>query len=136
MTQSPALPPAARAAVRVAYLNTEYPSLSHTFIEREVRSVRDHGVEIRTYSIRRPGRVGTLGAAHRDAARETAYVLDGLWGILIAILVAAIRRPIGIARVIAAGQRMSPAGLSWRLRHAAYSVEAVRLAHKRVQSDY
>jgi glycosyltransferase involved in cell wall biosynthesis len=129
VTATPAPSHVARSdKLRVAYLNSEYPSLSHTFIEREIRSVRAHGVDVRTFSIRRPGRTGTLGAAHREAAAETEYVLDGAWRVASTILGSALRHPVAFVRVIAAGQRFAPAGLRSRLLHAAYAAESVRLA--------
>lgn len=39
--------------MKVAYLASQYPAVSHTFILREVTAVRDLGVEIVTFSIRR-----------------------------------------------------------------------------------
>jgi len=37
--------------LRVAYLVSQYPALSHTFIEREVQGLRAQGVEVHTFSI-------------------------------------------------------------------------------------
>lgn len=37
----------------IAYLTGEYPKVSHTFIQREVLALRDHGYDIRTCSVRR-----------------------------------------------------------------------------------
>jgi len=129
VTHAPAPAPDAGAdTIRVAYLNSEYPSLSHTFIEREVRSVRRHGVEVRTFSIRRPGRTGTLGAAHREAAAETEYIQDGAWRVAVSLIGSALRHPLAFARAVAAGQRMAPDGLSSRLLHVAYALEGVQLA--------
>jgi len=113
---------------RVAYLNTEYPSLSHTFIEREVRTLRSRGIDVRTYSIRRPGASGRLGAAHEEAARETSYVMDGAGAVLASTIAALFRNPAGFVRAHAAAQRLSPPGFRPRLLHAAYAIEAVRLA--------
>src|ERR1035437_7934279 len=39
----------------IAYLVSEYPSTSHTFIQREVLALRDRGVDIRTFTIRQGG---------------------------------------------------------------------------------
>lgn len=37
---------------RIAYLNSQYPALSHTFIEREILALRDQGWEVHTFSVR------------------------------------------------------------------------------------
>ncbi len=118
------------APVRLAYLNTEYPSLSHTFIEREVRSVRGTGIDVHTFSVRRPGRSGTLGAEHEAAARETFYLLDGLGRVLVDLLWGKLRHPIRWMKTLLNGQRLSPPGLRARMLHAIYAVEAVRLVRE------
>lgn len=45
--------PASNPMIRVAYLTTKYPALSHTFIEREVAAARQEGAEIHTFTVRR-----------------------------------------------------------------------------------
>lgn len=40
---------------RIAYLAGSYPAVSHTFILREVAALRKQGLDILTYSVRRPG---------------------------------------------------------------------------------
>lgn len=37
---------------RVAYLTSQYPALSHAFIEREIEAIRACGVEVDTFSVR------------------------------------------------------------------------------------
>ncbi len=121
----------------IAYLNSEYPSLSHTFIEREVRQVRAQGLDVITFSIRRPGRTGTIGSAHARAARETRYVLDGGARLIGSIARGLATNPLATIRTILSGQRLSPPGLGARVWHLAYAIEAIRLAqmlaHERVR---
>lgn len=112
----------------IAYLNTEYPALSHTFIEREVRAVRALGVAVRTFSIRRPGAHGRLGPEQARAERETGYVLDGADRLLASALSGIARRPIGALRALGASQGLSPPGLRARAKHMAYWLESIRLA--------
>ncbi len=116
--------------LRIAYLNTRYPCLSHTFIEREVRALRSRGVEVHTFSIRRPVRDDVLGAAHEEAARGTVYILDGVIGLAAAQAWAIISRPLRFVRGIIAAQRLSPPGIRARLLHTAYLVEAVKLVRE------
>lgn len=111
--------------LRVAYLNSEYPSLSHTFIEREIAALRERGLDIDTFSVRPARGTARLGAAHAKAAGETEVLLDrraltrdGLWGLT---------KPLALLRTLARGQRLSPPGLAARVRHVAYALEAVRL---------
>ena len=63
------------APLRLAYLTGLYPKASHTFIEREVRSLRDLGASVTTTSVRRPGAAEIIGPEEEAAVAETFYVL-------------------------------------------------------------
>lgn len=116
--------------IRLAYLNTRYPALSHTFIQREIEALRDDGVDVVPVSIRRPT-VAELGRG-ADVAEmsRTVYLLDRprrvAWGLATALL----RRPLRFLRALAASQALSPGGLRARARHLAYALEAVLLARE------
>ncbi|MEP3224690.1 MAG: glycosyltransferase family 4 protein [Parasphingorhabdus sp.] len=58
----------------IAYLTSQYPAPSHTFIRREITQLRKIGVDIQSYSIRKPvaGLDNNLDLA---AENETYYVL-------------------------------------------------------------
>lgn len=114
----------------IAYLNTEYPSLSHTFIEREIRALRERGVRITTFSVRPPGKHATIGAAHSAAAAETTSLIDRAPRLARRVLAACLRSPLGAARAVLRSQRLAPPGLSSRLRHIAYAIEGIRLAEE------
>lgn len=60
---------------RIAYLVSQYPATSHTFIRREVEALRRHGIQIDTFSIRRPSAAELVSPADSDAAGSTYYVL-------------------------------------------------------------
>lgn len=113
---------------RVAYLNTQYPSLSHTFIEREVRGVRARGVEVETFSVRDAGASGRLGSAHAAAAAETRVVLTSPAAVVLSFLAGALTSPLGALRAVVESQRLAPAGVRARFLHLAYALEGVRLA--------
>lgn len=115
--------------VRVAYLVSQYPALSHAFIEREVLALRAAGAEVTTFTVRRCPPAELLSAQmRREDERTTALLgetptsyLRGLsWygrsaglGPLVAAAGAALR----------AG-RGGPRGRVWQ---AFYLVEALRL---------
>ncbi len=54
----------------VAYLVSQYPLISHTFIEREVAGLRRLGTEVHTFSVKPPGELMSE-AMRADAARTT-----------------------------------------------------------------
>lgn len=63
-----------QAPLRVAYLVSKYPAVSHTFIEREVLNLRRHGVEVHTFSVR-PCPENELRSADMRAEADTTSVL-------------------------------------------------------------
>ena len=61
--------------MKIAYIVGRYPSVTHTFIQREIQALRILGVSIDTVSIHRPREQDTLSAAARDEARHTHAIL-------------------------------------------------------------
>jgi colanic acid/amylovoran biosynthesis glycosyltransferase len=112
---------------RVAYLNTRYPRISHTFIEREIRALRARGLEVHTFSIRRPEQEDLLGERNEEASRTTTYLLE-LGRMARSLVRSLIRRPWALVRTAVEGQRLSPPGLRPRLLHCAYALEGTALA--------
>ena len=47
-------PPSPVQLGRIAYLTSQYPATSHTFIRREIAAVRDLGLSVETFSVRPP----------------------------------------------------------------------------------
>ncbi len=112
----------------LAYLNSEYPSLSHTFIEREIRALRGFGMGISTFSVRGSAGQGRSGTAHAAAAAETGVLQAGV-GVLLRDAAWSLKRsPMGVVRALIASQRLSPPGLMYRFKHAAYVLQGLRLA--------
>jgi glycosyltransferase involved in cell wall biosynthesis len=58
----------------IGYFTSEYPTISHTFIRREIVALRRRGVEIRTFAIRRPPKSAPLGRVDRLEESRTWYV--------------------------------------------------------------
>jgi glycosyltransferase involved in cell wall biosynthesis len=66
------------AAVRMGYLLSQYPAISHTFFLQEVVGLRARGMQIETASINRPDRPSSqLPAIEAAEARRTHYIKDG-----------------------------------------------------------
>jgi colanic acid/amylovoran biosynthesis glycosyltransferase len=67
--------PSARAKVRVAYLLSQYPAISHTFFLHEVLGLRALGLEIETASINPPDRpFNELPTKEAVEAATTEYI--------------------------------------------------------------
>lgn len=58
----------------VAYLASEYPAISHTFIFREVQELRKSGLNIKTASIRRPEMLIKMTNEEKREAENTLYI--------------------------------------------------------------
>ena len=104
------------ATVRIGYLLSQYPAISHTFFLQEVLGLRARGMHIETASINRPDRPSThLPAVEAAEARRTHYIKDGkrkrALRNLIEVLV---QRPDVVLRGLLAVMRME--GLSLRQR--------------------
>lgn len=113
--------------MRIAYLNSRYPALSHTFIQREVEALRTRGVDVVPFSIRRPS-VAELGAGADLSERDrTVYLLEPRMRTLFSVLRGCLAAPIRTARTLIASQRLAPAGLAARTRWFAYALESIAL---------
>jgi glycosyltransferase involved in cell wall biosynthesis len=116
--------------MKIAYLNSEYPSLSHTFIEREVRELRRLGLDIVTFSVRKPNAMGKLGHGHAKAAQETIVLQDNFFHIIRDVVLGILGAPISGMRSVIASQKLSPPGIGNRIKHLAYWAQALRLARR------
>ena len=61
--------------VRLAYLVSQYPATSHTFIRREVEALRRAGLWVDTFSIRKPSDAERRSEVDRKEYEGTWYVL-------------------------------------------------------------
>ena len=117
------------APVALAYLVSEYPRISHTFILREVRRLRALGFAIRTASINYPDRpLDQLTGEEREEAAATFLVKpSGLSGALKAHLAAVTRRPLKYAAGMLFALRLGGTDLKRMIFGLFYFVEAVMI---------
>ena len=59
---------------RLAYLVSEYPAISHTFIFREIQALRGLGFDVKTTSILKPKKLDKMTADERKDASKTYYI--------------------------------------------------------------
>jgi len=117
--------------LRVGYLTGVYPRATDTFIQREVASLRDRGVEVRTFAIRRPDASQLIGREQQQEMSNTTYV----------VAAGAVGATFGVMRAFAASPRSAwraarLAGrthvLGWRgaMKQGAYLAEACIVARE------
>lgn len=118
-----AVDPAGR---RIAYVVSQYPASSHTFIRREVDSLRRQGVDIRTFSIRRPSPAELKAPEDRESFAQTRFVLPlSSVELAKAHLPALVTRPLAYARLLTLALRHRAPGaraLLWSLFHFAEAI--------------
>lgn len=113
--------------IRLAYLLSRYPAISHTFILREVRRLRGMGFGIRVASINSPDRPDSgLTEEERQEAASTYYVKRaGALGALCAHAAVLFRRPWSYIRGLFYALRLGGADMGRLLYNVLYFVEAV-----------
>jgi glycosyltransferase involved in cell wall biosynthesis len=115
--------------IRVAYLVSEYPAVSHTFILREVRMLRARGFDIDVASVNLPGHEAPrMTEDERDETARTYYLKrHGLRGAL-AAHVGALRQPLRYLRGLRYALSLGGADLKRILFGLFYFTEALMLA--------
>jgi glycosyltransferase involved in cell wall biosynthesis len=123
--------------MRVAYLASQYPAVSHTFILREIEAVRALGVEVETFSVRRGPEDRALGEdGLAEYARTRVLVPVRVFSYLAAILWALCTRfRLFWKCLIQSVPWREARGLKAKLLWGAYFLEAVQLARWLRQSS-
>jgi len=123
----PAPQPAVAKSLRLAYLTNRYPSISHTFIRRELMAMEQRGHSVLRLAIR-PGEAALVDPLDiAEQARTVHCLSQSRFRLLLHMVGAAVRNPAGFARAVStmlALARRSGIGL---VRHIAYLVEACSL---------
>jgi colanic acid/amylovoran biosynthesis glycosyltransferase len=118
-------PPAPRAVPGagspIAYVVSRYPTVSHSFIRREVQTLRARGVNIHTFSVRRPSDAEVLSPADQAERDRTFALLPCPPRVLgRAHLGALARSPVAYLRTLALAMRHrvpGPRSALWGLFH-------------------
>jgi glycosyltransferase involved in cell wall biosynthesis len=115
----------------MAYLLSQYPAVNHVFMLREIRFLRQLGIEIQVASIRNPDRdPGLMTAAEREEARSTYYVKSsGLFRLMQAHLHTLASRPGRYIRGLADALHNRSEGRPQALYGLFYFTEAVAVGY-------
>jgi colanic acid/amylovoran biosynthesis glycosyltransferase len=112
--------------MRVAYLTSRYPAVSHTFIQREVRALSRTGVTVETFAIRRAQPHEVLSEADREEFERTTSLLPVSPAALVAAhFRAVIGAPFAYLRTVAMALRLTPGGARGTLWQLFYFGEAI-----------
>ncbi|MEZ5702017.1 MAG: hypothetical protein R3E42_08730 [Burkholderiaceae bacterium] len=110
--------------MKIAYLISEYPKVSHSFIRREIAALERQGVDVMRLAIRGPSD-GSPDAADVDELSRTRYVLGiGAVAMLVHVIKALRRRPAPFLAAARSAWRLSRRAERGLVHHAAYFVEA------------
>ncbi len=120
---------ASQLPIRLAYLVSRYPAVSHTFILREVLRLRELGFEIAVASINPPDQPPeNLTAAERAEMERTYYVKQhGVLGAATAKLATLATRPGGFFRGLKFALRLGGTDLKKLAYSLFYFVEALMI---------
>lgn len=114
--------------LRIAYLVSEYPALSHTFITREIAELEKLGHHVDRFSVRRPkSAAASEGCYEREFARTTYLLRELPQRFPIALARLAIRRPAGLLRALGLAAKIALRQVRRPHAVAAWFAEAVVL---------
>jgi glycosyltransferase involved in cell wall biosynthesis len=115
-----------RPSLRVAYLASRYPAVTHTFIANEVRALRATGVSVEPVTVRRPEEREVLGPVDRaEHARTHALVPTSARRLVGDHIHAFARAPLAYAGTLVHAMRLStggPRALLWQLFYFAEAI--------------
>ena len=112
---------------RIAYLVSQYPAYSHTFILREVLQLRQFGVQILVASINLPDRTfDKLTDIERQEAEQTFYIKQqGIAKAVSVLMKILLLNPVGLFRGIKHAIKLGGWNIKMVLYHFFYLAEAL-----------
>ena len=122
---------------RIAYFVNAFPTLSETFVLREMLELRKQGAEVHIFSLSR----GNQGIVHKETVslvKETNYVSDvGRRGKFKSVIRLLSTRPLRLLRTIAFVRSKNDQELIWSLKQAIYlAAELRRLCVQHIHAHF
>jgi len=108
----------------IAYLVNQYPTVSHSFIRREILALEASGVSVRRFTLRPPPTDLPDPQDRQEAERTTAVLAQGGMRLLGAAASVAVRRPGRFLRALRVAVGMGQGAPLTIIRQLAYLVEA------------
>ena len=117
--------------MRIGYLTSQYPAISHTFIRREVEALRHCGFKVDTFSIRRAGLGGWMDTETVAAYETTSSVLPTNAVQLVGVHARSfLKRPVRYLRTLGQALQHRVPGTKAAFLALAYFAEAILLARE------
>lgn len=115
---------------RIAYLTAQYPTVSHTFILREVQALRALGLDVQTCSVRKTPASQHPGPDEKHEASQTFNILQHAKSVpqLVSSLIWALRQGGRLFKTLGLALHMRSPGVSALVYQLIYLVEACILA--------
>lgn len=117
--------------MKIAYLTGEYPRATDTFIQREVGQLRQQGIDVQTFAIRKPSADHLVGEEQKAERSRTQYILPlSPFYLLWCQLSCLWRNPSGYWQGLKLAWQTSQPGIKGGLYQLFYFLEAAVLAQK------
>lgn len=117
--------------MKIAYLTSRYPAVSHTFIRREVATLRRRGINVETFSVRRSDEAELPSSDDREERERTWSILPIRFGDLVSSHVQTVsRKPLSYLKTLALALSQRPRGIRALVWSLLYFGEAVPLARE------
>ena len=112
--------------MKIAYLINQYPTVSHSFIRREIQALERRGLEVVRFSVRPPGDL--VDVADKEEVSRTRVLLASGWvPLAMATLGAVVQHPLRFAQALRVATSMARQSDGGFLRHMIYLAEACLL---------
>ena len=112
-------------SLRIAYMTGEYPRATDTFIQREVAALRQRGIHVQTFSVRKPAKNENVGAEQQSEGQNTSYLQPICpWDLINSHFKLLKRSPSRYFSAAWLGLRARPPGLKALFKQVAYFAEA------------
>ncbi|MFT4217190.1 MAG: glycosyltransferase [Micropruina sp.] len=124
----PTAPPRSTAGAAhepVAYLISQYPFVSHTFVEREIEGLRRLGTPVHSFSVRYPGAL--LSETMRSEAERTLVLQESVSALAGVGLREALAHPTAVLGALGRAVRTGEGRVRSRVWQLFYAGEAMRL---------
>src|ERR1017187_1021103 len=115
--------------MRIAYFTNQYPTVSHTFIRREIRALEAQGTTVIRYALRPPP-FKIVDPEDYIELKQTRHILTaGIAEISRCLIFALLKQPLALVNTVSLAAKIGWRSDRGTLRHLAYAAEAIVLAN-------